>query len=218
MPFIFARITGIMKDLYVMRHGETEWNTQKRYQGQLNSPLTERGSLKLKEQKEVLPEGPFTKVYCSPLGRCRQTLEILNPPAHKICFDDRLMEFHLGVLQGKTHDQVSPRHQEQQKILWENPEHFNLEGAESFDALEERVSELLKEVCSQEGPILLISHTIIIKMIFKVLEGRELRNFWDKPFLFPGTLLHFKRGNHKMVLEDVKHPEGMGAAVKAYTA
>ena len=152
----------VMNELYVMRHGETEWNIQKRYQGQLDSPLTERGALKIREQRDTVKDLKFNRIYCSPLGRCRQTLELLEPESDFIRLDDRLKEFHLGILQGKTHDQVPAHHQEQQKNLWNRPEQFDMEGAESFISLEERVSDLLKEVLSLEGPTLLITHTIIV--------------------------------------------------------
>ena len=207
-----------MNELYVLRHGETEWNTQRRYQGQLDSPLTERGRDKIREQRQRLEGVDFKRIHCSPLGRCRQTLEILGCPAEKVRFDDRLMEFGLGVLQGKTHDQVAPRHQAQQKMFWERPDQFDLEGAETFAALEERVSSLLEEVRSGRGPLLLISHTVIIKMIFKILEDRPLSHLWQDPHLFPGSLIRFRKEGNRFVLGQIHHPRGLGEPVKAYTA
>ena len=207
-----------MNELYVIRHGETEWNTQKRYQGQMNSPLTERGRQKILEQKEHLSGLTFRKVYCSPLGRCRQTLDLLTPRADEIVFDDRLMEFHLGVLQGKTYDQVPENHQKQQAFFWEDPEAFELEGAESFQALEERVKNLLKEIEQQEGLILFITHTVIIKMLFKILEERQLCRLWDDPHLFPGSLIRFSRDRDRLTFKNIIHPKGQGKPVRAYTA
>lgn len=201
-----------------MRHGETEWNIQRRYQGQMDSPLTEKGRSGILNQQKKLKDLSFTKVYCSPLGRCRQTLELLEPSSATICLDNRLMEFHLGILQGKTHDQVPEHHQDQQKIFWENPALFQMEGAETFLALEERVSCLLNEIKDSSGQYLLITHTIIIKMIFKILENRKLENLWDKPFLFPGTILSFDKGETGYTLNDIQHPEGRGKPIKAYTA
>ncbi len=207
-----------MKDLYVIRHGETEWNTQRRYQGQLDSPLTEKGRSKIEEQKGLLRDLSFSRVYCSPLGRCRQTLELLSPETVIVDFDDRLMEFHLGVLQGKTHDQVPEHHQDQQKIFWEDPDNFDLEGAETFESLEKRASSLLDEIRDQEGPILFVTHTVIIKMLLKILEKRELKNLWDDPHLFPGTLMHFTLTEGHYRLTEIFHPSGQGKPVRNYTA
>ncbi|MDC7241891.1 MAG: histidine phosphatase family protein, partial [Spirochaetales bacterium] len=72
-----------MSNLYIMRHGETIWNSEKRYQGQLDSPLTETGIRRTEIQRERLKDLHFSAVYCSPLGRTRQTLEILNPSTDK---------------------------------------------------------------------------------------------------------------------------------------
>lgn len=102
--------------IYLMRHGETEWNAQGRIQGALDSPLTERGgrqaqimglALKRKLAGQVLP------LYCSPLGRARQTLEIVCATAGLdvgVCiFDERLRELSWGEWDGLTRAEIEAR-------------------------------------------------------------------------------------------------------------
>ena len=55
--------------LYFVRHGETEWNTQRRFQGRKNSPLTEKGEQQAKNIAEVLRNIPFTRLYSSKRAR-----------------------------------------------------------------------------------------------------------------------------------------------------
>lgn len=207
-----------MCELYVMRHGETEWNVQKRYQGQLNSPLTSEGRETARRQGGRLEPISFEAVYCSPLGRCRETLELAAPKGAAPRFDDRLQEFCLGVLQGKTHDQVAPEHREQQALFWENPAAFALEEAETFPALERRVRSILAEAALYEGPVLFLTHTVIIKMLQKVILDNPLERLWDDPYLFPGTILRFVPEGERLVPAEVLHPEGAGKPVRAYTA
>jgi len=201
-----------------MRHGETEWNAEKRYQGQMNPPLTEQGREKTLKQARHLESLRFSRVYCSPLGRTRETLELLSPQTEEIRFDDRLKECCLGVLEGRTHREVPEHHQKQQSNFWDNPAAFDLEGAESFADLEVRVRNLLEELKPLEGPVLCVTHTVIIKMLIKVLEGRDLDRLWDEPYLHPGTILRFSTGDDDIRLEEVLHPDYTEEPVRSYTA
>ena len=63
--------------LYIIRHGETEWNVIKRFQGQLNTPLTEKGMEKLRKTGKKLENVLFDEVYTSELGRTVASAEII---------------------------------------------------------------------------------------------------------------------------------------------
>ncbi|MDF3075667.1 MAG: phosphoglycerate/bisphosphoglycerate mutase [Alphaproteobacteria bacterium] len=99
--------------IYLMRHGETEWNTQGRIQGALDSPLTERGrqqaqTMGLALKRELGRAAP--PLYCSPLGRARQTLEIVcataGLDAGSCVFDERLREVSWGEWDGMTRAEI----------------------------------------------------------------------------------------------------------------
>ncbi len=101
--------------IYLFRHGETEWNAENRRQGQLDSPLTETGQFQalrnarsLKKQRGL--RGPVF-VYCSPLGRAKQTAGIivdeLGLSRDAILYDDRLMESSFGEWEGLTDQQIA---------------------------------------------------------------------------------------------------------------
>ncbi len=205
-----------MDNLYIMRHGETVWNSEKRYQGQLDSPLTPTGIQRTKIQKERISGLHFSAVYCSPLGRTRQTLEILSPRSDKTVFDDGLKEVSLGLLQGKTHKDLNAEETEAQNRFWNSPGEFIFEGAESMDDLEKRVRQFLKSIKDETGPVLLVTHTVIIKMIIKILESRPLERLWEDPYLHPGTILVYDRDHS--VLKEVIHPEQEMAKPASYTA
>ena len=63
--------------LYIVRHGETEWNVIKRFQGQLNTPLTEKGMEKLRKTGKKLENVLFDEVYTRELGRPVASAEII---------------------------------------------------------------------------------------------------------------------------------------------
>ncbi len=206
-----------MKKLYVMRHGETEWNIQKRYQGQMDSGLTETGIARTRLQRDRIDELRFGRVFCSPLGRTRATLDILQPNTDRVIFDERLKEICLGVLQGKTHEELSPGESEEHLKLWKDPASFRVEGAETMAELEDRIRSFLEELKQRDEDILVITHTIIIKMILKILDAKPLERFWDEPYLHPASILVLDT-DKKPVLQEVIYPEqNMGIPV-SYTA
>jgi len=86
--------------VYIIRHGETEYNTQRRYQGISDIPLSEHG-LKMLCRADFAPN----RVYISPLTRARQTATILFPDAEQIPIPE-LKEMDFGDFEGKTHDEM----------------------------------------------------------------------------------------------------------------
>ncbi|TYK31768.1 histidine phosphatase family protein, partial [Bacteroides pyogenes] len=83
--------------LYFVRHGETEWNTQRRFQGRKNSPLTARGEEQAKKIAEQLKEIPFTSLYSSSLGRAKKTAqEIQKGREIPIEIMDEFIEISMG--------------------------------------------------------------------------------------------------------------------------
>ena len=90
-----------LPEIFVIRHGETEWNRQGRLQGDLDSPLTERGRAQAKAVGALLRAEGITPdshaFYCSPLGRARRSAAlILGPGADRVIEDARLREISVG--------------------------------------------------------------------------------------------------------------------------
>jgi probable phosphoglycerate mutase len=193
-----------MNELYIMRHGETEWNSEKRYQGQMDSDLTEFGKQGTLLQKDKIQGIYFKTVYCSPLGRTRSTMNLLKPCSTEIIYDERLMEICLGALQGKTHQELSEQEKIAQHTFWSDPENFDIDGGETMVDLEKRVQSFLTDLNKKEGPILIITHTVIIKMMLKILESRPLAKLWDAPYLHPGTILVLHK-DKKPYIQEVIH-------------
>lgn len=85
--------------IYIVRHGQTDWNLEKRYQGRIDIELNETGMQQAEKIKEKLKNIKFDKVFSSPLKRTYKTAQIIcNNPIFK---DERLIERYNGELQGK---------------------------------------------------------------------------------------------------------------------
>lgn len=160
--------------VFFFRHGETYWNREKRYQGALNSSLTENGIeqielvCKIFEKEPDLPK-PL-KVYVSPLGRAQQTAHILQKHFDiELIEDQRLKEISLGSWDGKTRDE----------LLKENPSalrgaqpynwYFYSPDGETLASAKKRVISWLQEV--NDLVVGAVSHGLIGRVIMGVYLG-----------------------------------------------
>ena len=96
-----------MINLYVVRHGQTVWNVERRFQGWLDSPLTESGEKCATDLRNQLSHIHFDACYASTSPRAYKTLELILPnKKDDYRMDERLLEIRLGAWQGMTHTQI----------------------------------------------------------------------------------------------------------------
>lgn len=96
-----------MARLHLIRHGETDWNVQKRYQGSQDIPLNERGRLQAEEARKSLSDKTFAGIYSSDLKRAMETAEIIRGEReHLIETFSELQETCYGSLEGKTFAEI----------------------------------------------------------------------------------------------------------------
>jgi probable phosphoglycerate mutase len=99
--------------ILLVRHGETEWNLQRRFQGCFDSPLTERGIAQAHAIGRLVANLPNAAAGCivaSPLGRAWRTAEIICEhldPAPELHLDDRLRELSIGSWDGLTYSEIA---------------------------------------------------------------------------------------------------------------
>ncbi|MDP6651497.1 MAG: histidine phosphatase family protein, partial [Gammaproteobacteria bacterium] len=93
--------------LHLIRHGQTDWNEERRVQGQSESRLTEMGIQQAQQLGAKLRHLEFDQVYCSSSLRTRQTAEhVFSHTDHAVEFMDELREIHLGPWEGNLYDDV----------------------------------------------------------------------------------------------------------------
>jgi broad specificity phosphatase PhoE len=129
--------------IVLVRHGETDWNRERRYQGHADTPLNEAGRAQARELAEILrPEG-VSAVYSSPLRRASETARII---ADRLGLEARelepLREIDVGDWQGLTVDEVRTRFPERADVAW----HSGWPNGETHDELAARVVPALLEL------------------------------------------------------------------------
>src|SRR5436305_6369838 len=102
-----GQVAGTAVRILLARHGETVSNVERRWQGQADSPLTERGLAQARELARALTDAPIQSVYSIDLVRAFQTAAAIAAP-HGLTVqpDQRLREFNTGGWTGKTHDEI----------------------------------------------------------------------------------------------------------------
>lgn len=175
-----------LPDCYFIRHGQTTWNAERRFQGQRDTPLNELGrsqahgnGLKL---GAIIGDGSGYDFVASPLSRTRETMEILrramglDPAGYRT--DPILVEVHFGDWQGSTLAElevttaaaISERDRDKWNYLPPG------EGAESYAMLADRIRPWVEALA---GPTVCVTHGGVIRSLFTLtgqMSGREASN------------------------------------------
>ena len=149
--------------LYLLRHGETEFNIENRLQGQQDSPLTSRGRDQARGHGALLAtlidEPAAWRVVASPLGRTLDTARLacaeLGLPETAIETDPRLMEIAYGVWEGLTYDEIETRYQDEWAARERDRWGFVVPSGESYEMVAARVAAFLGE---SQGNTIVVSH------------------------------------------------------------
>lgn len=176
---------GVDMNIYLMRHGETDWNRARRLQGQSDIPLNEYGIKLAEKTAEGLEEVEFDAAFSSPLCRARRTAEIVIGTRNiAMETDDRLKEINFGAGEGTYFDPAKQDPAHPMHNFFCRPECFvPMEGGESFDQVRKRVGEFLRErIFPLEGDysnILIAAHGALIRSVVNGLAGIPDREFWQ---------------------------------------
>tara|TARA_Y100000310_G_scaffold345709_1_gene468599 strand:+ start:2868 stop:3509 length:642 start_codon:yes stop_codon:yes gene_type:complete len=164
--------------LILCRHGQTDFNIQRRYQGLAQTPLNEAGFQQAKRVAEKLKEEELDAAFSSPLKRAVQTAEeIVKPHKNlKLILRDELTELDYGHLSEKTPEEIEAENPGIWAKREENKYDFDHLGGETFrNADEKRVKPLLKEFQEKYSSrtILAVSHGGVGRLILGNLLGLE---------------------------------------------
>lgn len=107
--------------------------------------------------------------------------------------DDRLREIRMGSWEGRLISEIQESFSKEHHTYWHVPHLYKaLTGGETFFDVVDRAASFLDELLSvsKECRILLVTHTVTLKVILSRFEGRSLGRLWDPPFIHPTSLSH----------------------------
>ena len=183
--------------LYIVRHGETEWNVIKRFQGQLNTPLTEKGMEKLRETGKKLENVLFDEVYTSELGRTVASAEIIlnenrgyrnkKLELKKLA---ELNEVYFGVWQGLTYKEVFLKYPEEANNYFYNVKNYKAENVEA-ENLKDALERFLKGINKilnrhKSGNILVVTHGTVFEMFMNYVANNSIFDIDERTLMGNG--------------------------------
>jgi len=167
-----------MPIIYLLRHAQSVANTKGILAGQDDSvELSKAGFKQAKALISYLSSIKFAKIYSSPLTRCLQTIAPFMQSNQKIDFQisKELIEMDYGIWSGKRLSVLSK--DRKWKIVQQKPSTFTFPQGESFRQMRKRVDNLLIKMSKEKGPILLVTHGDIIKMMLASSLGMPIDRF-----------------------------------------
>ncbi len=164
-------------EIILIRHGETEWNSQKRMQGHSNSDLSLVGQAQIQALGQWMKNVPFDLIYSSDSLRAKQTAEAITQfSGHELQFDQRLREKNLGVFEGLTSEEARERHPEVFRLFKTAGSKYVIDEGESTQQLQDRALEIVNEIRIKhpEERVLLVTHGGFIRVVMKHSLGLSL--------------------------------------------
>ncbi len=196
-----------MLQVYLVRHGETEWNALRRIQGQSDSALTAKGQRQAQQVAERVKLMGITHIISSDLGRTRHTADIIARSCRcEVIADPRLRELDMGILEMRDIDTLTEEEEGWRKQLVDGTAGGRIPDGESMTELSERMLAALNDC--RELPVgsvpLLVSHGMALGCLISTVLGlapyaeRRLRlrncslsrmDFQQSPWLAPGWVV-----------------------------
>jgi probable phosphoglycerate mutase len=147
-----------MPQLYLIRHGETEWSLSGQHTGRTDKELTENGRAQAECAKELLRKVSFVRVLSSPLKRAMETAQLVGLGS-RVEARDELMEVNYGDFEGKTTKEI--RESVPDWSLWTHA----CPNGESLQDAAKRVRGLLSELEGVEGSVAIFAHGHILRIL-----------------------------------------------------
>ena len=158
--------------LYVMRHGQTDWNVLRKVQGCSDTELNENGIKQAQNAKEKFEEYPIDVILCSPLKRTRKTIEIMNKDKKiPVIYEEKLLERSWGKIegiQGEEADYFFNQHD-----YWNYHTNLKIKEIEPVVDCCQRVWEFIEEIKEKYAGknVLCVTHRGIARVINSYFSG-----------------------------------------------
>ena len=166
----------MVASIILLRHGQTDWNAQHRFQGQADVPLNQAGVRQAEAAREALADVELAAVYSSPLSRAHDTATLVRPGA-EIRTDPRLMEIDVGSWAGLTWDQVKAGMPDYEAKYANGVDFRRSPEGETLADVVARGLPALEEIAAAhvDSTVLVVSHGLLLNRVIHALLGLEGR-------------------------------------------
>lgn len=163
--------------LLIIRHGETLWNAERRFQGHEDSPLSELGRSQVTALGQRMKNMKFDSLISSDLGRTRETAAIITGfTGHAVELDSRIRERNYGVLEGLTVDEIMQQHADVLERLKTDDPDYLPPGGESHRQHYQRNADFFEEILEKRAgfTIAVVAHGGVLDSMFRYVSSLPL--------------------------------------------
>lgn len=175
-----------------MRHGETDWNVERRIQGQTDVPLNETGVRQALTMAFNAAHYTFSAIYSSDLSRARETARMLaERDGLEVRLTPLLRERHHGIFEGYTGAECKARHPEAHARYIARDPDYDFETGESLLGVARRVEQAVHELTRQHPgqTIAAVTHAGPLDILYRKATGRPLHT--PRDFAVPNCALNW---------------------------
>jgi probable phosphoglycerate mutase len=162
--------------LIVIRHGETEWNREKRMQGTTDTRLSDIGRAQAQALGRRLAAHPFGALYSSDLSRAHDTARaVAEHTGHHVVVDPRLQERRFGIFEGLLASEIMERYPEEHARFISRDQDFVVPGGESARQFTQRCLGCLAEIAGRHrgGEVVVVSHGLVLDALYRAANGLD---------------------------------------------
>jgi probable phosphoglycerate mutase len=184
-----------IKNIYVIRHGETDWNKNHRFQGRTDIKLNELGRDQALRLRPLMQQLEIESVYSSPLVRAYETAELATQELKlTIQKDDRLQETNIGDAEGLTMDELLLKFGDESLVKWRSYEErlldFSFPRGESKREMMFRTRQVFLDIAqnSNRNSVAVFAHGMVMRAMTYIFgEGKG----WDLNYFSNGSVHHY---------------------------
>ena len=164
-------------EIILIRHGETEWNSQLRMQGHSNSALSVVGRMQIQALGEWMKTVSFDHIYSSDTLRAKQTAEAITQYSRDtLKFDQRIREKNLGVFEGLTSIEARERYPDIYHLFKTGGANYVIDEGESTQQVLDRALEFIEEIRLRhpDQRVVIVTHGGIVRVLMKHTLGLSI--------------------------------------------
>lgn len=171
-------------EFILVRHGQTVWNSQGRWQGWLDSPLSDLGEEQARQARDLLRDTAIDAAYSSDTGRAQQTARIiLEPHGMRATPVEGIREKYYGKWEGLTAAEIDARHPGTRFDAGRDTRATHRPpGGETMLELRDRVRAFLHDLAARERGrrVLLVAHSGVVRAVDSLCSNRPFDDIWDR--------------------------------------
>lgn len=167
--------------IFLIRHGETQWNKDSRIQGHSDVPLSRKGIEQAKLLSKRLEQQNFAAFFSSNLSRARETADIIAKPHDKaVQVLQDLQELNFGQWEGLTIGEIRQKYKKESSAWWDSPLETRIPGGENLSELAERSVRAIQSIIErfEKQQVAVVAHGGTIRSIVGTMLGLDLNQYW----------------------------------------